>query len=699
MRSRPWRARRPAIPSSSFPDDYEVGRILGHAGKLVRTVRDRSRSAGAIRRWLFEDGGDFGLEPLEDGVRSPHSGPSMGPSFDRNEVHRGSMADLAKRLDDHATPASVGCSPLQTNLNCVSELFELDALDAEIVGLLVRYRLHAGFQSLIDHVLDAREMKPDVLIGALIGRSATVVGDRLHPRMPLLDSGIVGKSNAMGDCLSQYYEIPCGLIESLTTSDATSADIRRALIGPILKSELTWGQFDHVGAERDLVTEVIRGANDARASGVNVLIWGRPGTGKTTMAAAVAQHLDLTLYRAGESGDSAVPDRADRLPMLRWSQRLLARQSGVLLIFDEAEDLLPTAFEMRPDASGSKVALNRLLESNPVPTIWTSNEVECFDPALLRRFTLVVELRTPPEGVRVRIWESLAQKAGLDLPPDALRGLAREFDQPPALAGNAIFATQLARGGMDQLRLALAGAVRATGRKQSYCGPIPTEPFDPDLTTADLDLVRLTDRLTRAKTRTFSLLISGLPGTGKSAYARYLAEQLEMPVISKRASDLLNAHVGDSEKAIAHAFEEARNEGALLILDEVDSLLNDRRHAVRSWEVTQVNELLTQLEAHTFPVVATTNFIDRLDPACLRRFTFKVRLEPMTPTQVRLGFRSFFGCDPTSACGVLTDLTPGDFRVVQRKANILGIEDPAELAAMLLSESEGKPNRTHPIGF
>ncbi len=170
-------------------------------------------------------------------------------------------------------------------------------------------------------------------------------------------------------------------------------------------------------------------------------------------------------------------------------------------------------------------------------------------------------------------------------------------------------------------------------------------------------------------------------------------------MVSKRASDLLNAHVGESEKAIARAFEESRDEGALLMLDEADSLLSDRRHAVRSWEVSQINELLTQLEAHTLPVVATTNFVERLDPACLRRFTFKIHLEPMTPLQVRLAFRLFFGRDLTGACGDLTDLTAGDFRVVQSKADILGIEDPSELMAMLVSESEAKPGRTRQIGY
>jgi transitional endoplasmic reticulum ATPase len=690
MGFRSLRGRRTAVCSSSVTDEYEVCRIRNYAGKLSRGVRDRSRSATAIRRWLTEDGVEVGLAT---GVPGAHSGQDS----DGDEAHLEAMSALAQRLEEHATGVTAKCSPLQINLNFVGELFQFDALDAGIVGLLVRYRLHAGLRSLIDQVLDAREFKLEALIGALIGHGAGAVSERLSPHMPLFESGIVGRSNSAIACLSRYYDISSGLIDSLTIPKATLADVRRALIGPIVGSELNWAHFDHVGAERDLVAGVIRGGIKARASGINILIWGKPGSGKTSLVAAVARHLDLTLYRAGECGDSNVANGAERLPMLKCAQRLLSKQSDAILIIDEAENVVSHGFDICRDADESKVALNGLLKNNQNPTIWTSNDIRCFDSALLRRFTLVVELRTPPESVRAQIWQNLAPKNGLDLTPDALRGLAREFDQPPALAGNAIFAAGLAGGGIDNLRLAIAGAVRAAGRKPSSGGP--PEPFEPGLNTANVDLVRLADRLIQTKRRAFSILLSGPPGTGKSAYARYLAERLDVPVLSKRASDLLNAHVGASEKAIARAFEEAREGGALLILDEVDSLLSDRRHAVRSWEVSQVNELLTQLEVHTLPVVATTNFVERLDPACLRRFTFKIRLEPMTPLQVRSAFRLFFGRDLTSAAADLTDLTPGDFRVVQSKADILGIEDPAELVAMLVNESDAKPGRTRQIGY
>ena len=91
------------------------------------------------------------------------------------------------------------------------------------------------------------------------------------------------------------------------------------------------------------------------------------------------------------------------------------------------------------------------------------------------------------------------------------------------------------------------------------------------------------------------LLFSGPPGTGKTAYARYLAERLNLSIQQKRASDLLSPFVGMTESNIAEAFATAEREGALLLIDEADSLFIDRRTACASWERSQTNELLTRM--------------------------------------------------------------------------------------------------------
>ena len=79
------------------------------------------------------------------------------------------------------------------------------------------------------------------------------------------------------------------------------------------------------------------------------------------------------------------------------------------------------------------------------------------------------------------------------------------------------------------------------------------------------------------------------PGAGKTACARYLAQRMQMPVLERRASDLLDRYVGGSERNIAAAFAEARDTRAFLVFDEADSLLGARDGATQRWEISQVN--------------------------------------------------------------------------------------------------------------
>ena len=114
---------------------------------------------------------------------------------------------------------------------------------------------------------------------------------------------------------------------------------------------------------------------------------------------------------------------------------------------------------------------------------------------------------------------------------------------------------------------------------------------------------------------------------------------------AKRASDILSPWVGETEQNIASAFREARDSEAFLVFDEAESLLADRRHAERNWEVSQTNEMLTWMESHPLPFACTTNFGDRLDAATLRRFVFKIALDYLAPGQAVSAFRAYFGID------------------------------------------------------
>ena len=130
----------------------------------------------------------------------------------------------------------------------------------------------------------------------------------------------------------------------------------------------------------------------------------------------------------------------------------------------------------------------------------------------------------------------------------------------------------------------------------------PIEHYDPALVRADINLEALAEQMVALGTRRFSLCLCGPPGTGKTAFVRYIAEQMGIDILPRRASDLLNKYVGESEQNIASAFAEALQTSAFLVFDEVDSLLMDRQSAQRSWEVSMVNELLSQMGTTSPPI-------------------------------------------------------------------------------------------------
>jgi SpoVK/Ycf46/Vps4 family AAA+-type ATPase len=136
-----------------------------------------------------------------------------------------------------------------------------------------------------------------------------------------------------------------------------------------------------------------------------------------------------------------------------------------------------------------------------------------------------------------------------------------------------------------------------------------------------------------------------------------------------------------------------------LLFDEADSLLFDRSMARTSWEVGQVNELLTWLDLHPLPVIAATNHIERLDPATLRRFVFKVQLRPLSRERAARAFEHFFGMAPPRGLAEVENLTPGDFIVVARQLRHAPANDAEDLLNRLRMEASAKPGSTCRVGF
>ena len=205
-----------------------------------------------------------------------------------------------------------------------------------------------------------------------------------------------------------------------------------------------------------------------------------------------------------------------------------------------------------------------------------------------------------------------------------------------------------------------------------------------------------------------NLLLSGAPGTGKTEFVKYLGSVLNTKIIVKMGSDLLDMYVGGTERNIRCAFDEAETEKAILFLDEIDGLVQNRERAMRSWEVTQVNELLHRMENFNGVMIGATNFVANLDAAIMRRFTFKLEFDYLDEAGKKLFFERMFRTTLTPEeyreLAEIPMLAPGDFRTVRQGFFYLGSRvNNRDYLDALARESEVKNGnrfaRKSKIGF
>jgi len=671
---------------------------LDCAQNVHAAVDRRMPEARALTGWLTENAAAFGLGD----AALPEEGGGLGRSRRRGVP----VADWRKIKVALDSAAAVLPSPADAPINrwiaAISEALELDPVSTRILALALHYRLDKRVKRLFDTMSECRggihRLSRDPGLFALLLQAPTAeIASGLTTGAKLLSSGLL-QVDRQG-CLSVQER----LVSLIRQDVPPAADFYDQLLGSSQSEPLPWEAFAHLGREAEVAASVLRAALAGRESGVSILLYGPPGTGKTSFAATLAARVGVRLRPVAEADDDGdEPQRHDRLAGLRLAQRLTA-PGDTLLLFDEAEDLfVRRGTEWDEPVTSSRVFIHRLLERLAVPVIWTANDIGVLGPAVLRRMTMCLELRVPNLATRTRLWRRMGEAEGIALQDTDAARLARLVPAAPAVASGALRATRLAGGGAETARLIVEGVARAVrGGELPAPEKEPDAIYDPALVNADCDLAALTaDLLRPGATRAVSFLLSGPPGAGKSAWVRHLAGRMGMPVLQKRASDLLDMFVGGTEQNIAGTFAEAREAQAFLVFDEADSLLLERANAVRSWEISQVNEMLTWMESHALPFACTTNLLDRLDRASLRRFLVKLRFDWLTTAQARLAFRQFFGGDAPASLDGLRTLTPADFALVRRRMAVRGGEaNPAAALGLLAAECEGRVGARPPVGF
>ena len=477
--------------------------------------------------------------------------------------------------------------------------------------------------------------------------------------------------------------------------------------------------------------QMISAPRAVRQRGVNILLYGVPGTGKTSFAKTLARELGYDLFeiRQGDRGGERISSQC-RLSGICICNDQVPEGSSMVLV-DEADQLLRTSldfFESMSARGSEKGVINSVLDETKLPTIWVANTpAEALDDSVRRRFDYSIKFKKLGDKQREAIWRNNIARLHLGklIPSSLLEGLSKQYQTNAG--GIAMVLENVKR--MRPKKDDVPGLIDRL--MKPHCELMGTQntgtPKKDDIlkTSSDYSLEGLNirgavalDRIIDAVRRfreekdgagdpdrpRMNLLLWGPPGTGKTEFVKHLGSTLGAKVVVKMGSDLLSMWVGGTEHNIKAAFAKAEEDNAILFLDEIDGLVQDRSGAQRSWEVTQVNELLHQMENFKGVMVGATNFMANLDAAIMRRFTFKLQFDYLDEAGKRIFFERMFKTHLTDAEAArlagIANLAPGDFRTVRQSFHYLGGDvTNAMRLGELEKESSLKKDSRWRIGF
>lgn len=462
----------------------------------------------------------------------------------------------------------------------------------------------------------------------------------------------------------------------------------------------------------------------------NILLYGAPGAGKTEYAKALIKQAGLKMvsYKNELEVANSHKDDVETKALSRLNCYLSLKKEDSVLVVDEAEQVLQTksfGFFGMELSSSQKGTVNKLLENSENKCIFIVNYTREIDESTLRRFTYSIKFQSmPKETIRQIAKEKLKPVKMSEVLKNDILDMCGSYKITGASVDNvvkAISSLNYQKGNEDKVRNDIKFVLEANssllyGKKKMRDSVKGS--YDLSVLNTSVDACEIVEMLKSAEaykkenqnnesSEGVRMLFYGLSGTGKTELARYISTILGKPLLLKRCSDLLGSFIGQTERLIAEAFEEAEATDSILLFDEADSFFADRTKARQQWERTQVNEFLTQMEEFSGICICTTNLRKIMDPAMQRRFHIISEFKALSKDGITSLLKSFFCNYKFNDLQIknlvkYNSVTPGDFGSLKSRIRFVSkekLDSDYIINELVKIQDEKQKNGGGQIGF
>ncbi len=317
---------------------------------------------------------------------------------------------ISKQREKFACKKPKICRKYKNNLTYFSKLIGLSKAERKILNFAITLHTHVGLDDIADTLGNITANDISSVLSFLLKISEEKVQTALSNRGLLSQSGILrfskGKMETMRDRLDLMEGLPAILLSPM------KEDLFDQFFLPAKAAKLNPKDYAFIQSEYQIIKQYLQQGAKTGMQGVNILVHGLPGTGKSELAHTLSEDLGLQLYEVSitdAEGDAI--SGSDRFSAYQLAQQVLSKNNKALILFDEIEDVFPSdSFFGKVSVNENRKAwINKLLEQNPVPAIWISNDIEQIDHAYIRRFDFVLNLQAPPRKVREKILKKYLQ--------------------------------------------------------------------------------------------------------------------------------------------------------------------------------------------------------------------------------------------------------------------------------------------------